>query len=291
MGYKRESHILGLVAQDDEITQGFIDGKDTHKETASIMFDIPYDDVDKVQRQSAKAITFGLIYGKGASSLSVDLGISTEEGERLVDKYYESKPRVREFIETTHAKAKRDGYVETLQGNRRNLNEIWNKRTEADALRKTVNTTIQGTGAYFTNLSVILIQDYIDLRNLKSKLIMTVHDSIVLDTPQEEYEEVAKVTKYIMENLPIEWTKYNLNGKEIAYPIEADVEIGWNYKDAVGFGLESIKTFKSLKGYIKFEKDKAKFADYEADNRISKEQMKAGIQAVENSIEAYRVME
>lgn len=120
---------------------------------------------------------------------------------------------------------------------------------------------------------------------------MTVHDSIVLDTPQEEYEEMAKVMKYIMENLPIEWTKYNLNGKEITYPIEADVEIGWNYKDAVGFDLESIKTFKSLKGYIKFEKDKAKFADYEADNRISKEQMKAGIQAVENSIEAYRVME
>ena len=232
-----------------------------------------------------------LIYGKGASSLAVDLGISTEEGERLVDKYYESKPKVRDFIELTHAKAKRDGYVETMQGNRRNLNEIWNKRTEADALRKTVNTTIQGTGAYFTNLSVILIQDYIDLRNLKSKLIMTVHDSIVLDTPQEEYEEMAKVMKYIMENLPIEWTKYNLNGKEITYPIEADVEIGWNYKDAVGFDLESIKTFKSLKGYIKFEKDKAKFADYEADNRISKEQMRAGIQAVENSIEAYRVME
>ena len=140
MGYKRESHVLGLVAQDDEITQGFIDGKDTHKETASIMFDIPYDDVDKVQRQSSKAITFGLIYGKGASSLAVDLGISTEEGERLVDKYYESKPKVRDFIEATHAKAKRDGYVETMQGNRRNLNEIWNRRTEADALRKTVNT-------------------------------------------------------------------------------------------------------------------------------------------------------
>lgn len=81
-----------------------------------------------------------LIYGKGASSLAVDLGISTEVAEGLVDKYYESKPKVREFIELTHTKAKRDGYVETMQGNRRNLNEIWNKRTEADALRKTVNT-------------------------------------------------------------------------------------------------------------------------------------------------------
>ena len=81
-----------------------------------------------------------LIYGKGASSLAVDLGITTEEAERLVDKYYASKPKVRDFIGATHAKAKKDGYVETMQGNRRNLNEIWNRRTEADALRKTVNT-------------------------------------------------------------------------------------------------------------------------------------------------------
>lgn len=292
-----ESRVLGLVAQDDVITQGFLDGKDTHKETASIMNGIPYEDVNKTQRQQAKAITFGLLYGKGIGALAHDLDVSADEAQRLMDKYFETKPKVHEFVTQSQERAKVNGYVETMQGSRRQLKDIWNKRKEAESLRQVVNTTIQGSGAYFTNLSVVMLQEYLNKMNKKSKLILTVHDSIVMDCPRDEYQEMVKVMKYVMENLPIPWAQYNLNGETITYPIVADVELGLNYKDAVDADLEMINTFNTLEGYVKFEKDKAKltdyfddkrFGDYQNDNGEAKEKYEKAMEIIENSIDNYR---
>lgn len=118
-----------------------------------------------------------------------------------------------------------------------------------------------------------------------------------MDCPRDEYQEMVKVMKYVMENLPIPWAQYNLNGETITYPIVADVELGLNYKDAVDADLEMINTFNTLEGYVKFEKDKAKltdyfddkrFGDYQNDNGEAKEKYEKAMEIIENSIDNYR---
>lgn len=301
--------ILGLRAKDDTMTQAYFDGHDIHKATASLAFGIPIEDVTKDQRQASKAINFGLVYGKSTpaqatelraggvkSSIRKDsngelLPISDEEVQAIVYKYFEAKPDVERFINDTHAFVEKYGYVETMQGHRRLLKDIWAKDKKNDALRKSVNTIIQGTGAYLTNTSVIYIDDFLQKNNMQSKLVATVHDSIVLDCPPEEIATVASVVKFLMANLPIPFLQIEWKGKMVQYPIDAETEIGVNYKDAVGFDEEDFKTFKSIKGYADYHKALAKFEDYADSKVITKEQMEEGQAAIRASKAAYQAME
>ena len=183
------------------------------------------------------------------------------------------------------------GYVETMQGHRRLLKGIWTKDKKNDALRQSINSVVQGTGAYLTNTAVIYIDDFLQKNNMRSKLVATVHDSIVLDCPPEEIATVASVVEFIMANLPIPFLQIEWNGKMVQYPIDAETEIGVNYKDAVGFDAEDFKTFKSIKGYADYHKALAKFEDYADSKVITKEQMEEGQAAIRASKEAYQAME
>lgn len=176
-----------------------------------------------------------------------------------------------------------------MQGHRRILRDVWgNKQAKSGAYRQSVNTIIQGTGAYLTNFSVILIQDYLRTRNKESKLVATVHDSIVIDMHPDEIEEITQITKLIMENLPIDFLNFEWKGQVLRYPITADVEIGSSYKDLVDYDPELFKQFRTAKGYINYLKDKATLQDYFESKKINEEQLEEGIRIIDSQLEAYK---
>jgi len=176
-----------------------------------------------------------------------------------------------------------------MQGHRRILRDVWgNKQAKSGAYRQSVNTIIQGTGAYLTNFSVVLIQDYLRTRKKKSKLVATVHDSIVIDIHPDEIEEITEITKLIMENLPVDFLNFEWKGQQIRYPITADVEIGSSYKDLVDYDPELFKQFNSAKGYIKYLKDKSVLEDHFVSGKLTEEQYEEGIRIVDSQLEAYK---
>lgn len=284
-----EMRVLALIAKDENMTQAFLENKDTHKNTASIVFGKPEEEVTKDERQASKKVAFGISYGQGTPALAEELNISNKEAEEIYNKFLANKPKIRHFIEDTHAFVEANGYVETLQGHRRILRDVWgDQQTKAGALRQSVNTIIQGTGAYLTNLAVVMIGDYLEQQGKRSKLVATVHDSIVLDMPHEEIAEVASVAKFIMENLPIDFLMIPWEGKTIRFPVTADAEIGTSYKDVVDFDAELFKQFKSVYGYTKYHKDLGKFDDYEASKLITAEQRDEGQAMIEANLESYK---
>ncbi|UVD42993.1 DNA polymerase I [Enterococcus phage TJE1] len=287
-----EMRILALVAGDEAMTQAFLDGEDLHKSTASIVWKVPVSEVSKDMRKNAKSVNFGIAYGETPFSIAPKLGVTPEEAERIFEDYFANKPRIKSFIDETHEFVKKNGYVDTLQGHRRLIRDAFSKdrNTFNGALRKSVNTIIQGTGAYLTNMSLIYIDDYLRTKGMKSRIAITVHDSIVIDCPREEVDEVAKVACFIMENLPIDFLTINWKGEQMRFPIVADVEIGENYNDMVDYDAEEVNKFASYKGYVKYYKDQAKFEDYKNAGMISEEQMEAGINAVKASIEQYKLI-
>ena len=286
-----EMRILGLRASDPGMTEAFLEGKDIHKNTASIMQGKPEDTISSDEREDAKTIAFGLIYGKQTFSLANDMGVTPDEAEVLVNKFFAGKPAVRGFIEYAHEFLEKNGYVETMNGHRRILRDVWgNKMAKSEALRQSVNTIIQGTGAYLTNYSVALIYEYLKEYNKKSMLVATVHDSIVVDVHPDEIEEVTQVVKYIMENVPAEFLYTNLNGQRVRYPIEADIEIGHNYNDLVDYDPEEYKTFKTPEGYIKYHRDIKLLIDHKESGKITEEQLDEAIQIIENQKAHYQHM-
>ncbi|QIA28545.1 DNA polymerase family A [Phage f2b1] len=278
-----ESRILALAAEDDQMTQAFLNGDDIHKETASLVFGIPIDEVTDDQRSSAKSTTFGIAYGETPFSYYSKNGMTLEQAEKLFEDFFRNKPKIKAFIDATHEYVKKYGFVECMQGFRRSLRDIYSqdKSKVNGALRKSVNTRIQGTGAYLTNSSVILINKFIEAKGLRSKVVLTVHDSIVLDCPPEEVHLMAQVARHIMENLPIDWLFIDWKGEKIRYPIKADVEIGVNYNDMVGYDAEELNTFQNIAGYCKFHNDLKQVKNYKESKVIDKEkaeQLKAAIE-------------
>lgn len=279
-----ESRILGLAALDEEMTQAFLDGKDLHKETATFVYGVPVEEVTDDMRSMAKAVTFGLAYGETPFSFAPKHNMTVEAAEEVFNKYFRNKPAVKTFIDQTHEQVQKDGFVECLHGFRRNLREVFSqdKSKRNGALRQSVNTKIQGSGAYLTNSSVIFINKFFESRNLRSKVILTVHDSLVIDCPPEEITLVAKAGRHIMENLPIDWLFIDWKGEKLRYPIAADIEIGVNYNDMVDYDEEEFTTFNSVHGYSKYYLDLKKVKNYKESKAIDEEkhdQLKAAIEA------------
>lgn len=246
-----EMRIIALYTQDTEMIKSFFDGDDIHKATASIMHNVPTDEVTAEQRQQAKAVNFGLAYGESPFSFAGKNDMTVEEAESIFDQYYSTKPKVKGSIDNVHEFVTRHGYVETMQGHRRNLKgaQTSDLKIKNEAFRQSFNTIIQGTGGYLTNMSLTYIDDYLTKYNMKSKIVATVHDSIVIDSPKEEIDNVIKVSKYIMENLPYDFLKIQWEGKEVPFPVKADAEVGLSYNDVVEYDSEDFLSFNSVKGY------------------------------------------
>jgi len=217
--------------------------------------------------------------------------MTLEQAEKLFADFFRNKPRIREYIDNTHKVVQENGHVNCLQGFRRNLKEIYSqdKSKRNSALRASVNTIIQGSGAFLTNTSVIYINRFIKQNNLRSKLILTVHDSIVADCPKEEVHIMAKVMKHVMENLPVDWLFIDWKGEKLRYPIVADIEIGVNYNDMTDYDAEEINTFSSIAGYCKYKLDLKKVKNYRESKVIDEakeKEMKAAIEASKPSYQA-----
>lgn len=137
-------------------------------------------------------------------------------------------------------------------------------------------------------MSLVYIDDYLRTKGMKSRIVITVHDSIVIDCPREEVDDVAKVARFIMENLPIDFLMIEWEGKKMRFPIVADVEIGENYNDMVDYNVDEVNEFASYKGYVKYYKDLAKLEDYYNVGEIEEEQLNDCTELVKLAIEQYK---
>lgn len=285
-----ESRLLALAAKDEEMTKTFLEDGDIHSETASLVFNKPVESITNELREAAKATTFGISYGETPFSYYGKHDMSLKEAETLFDNFFRNKPKIKQFIDETHEKVKKDGYIETLHGFRRNLRDVYSqdRSKQNEALRQAVNTRIQGTGAFLTNTSVIFIQKWLEKNNMKSVMVLTVHDSIVVDAHPDEINIVAKAVKYIMENLPIKWLNIEWEGRQMRYPLEADIDIGVTYNDVIAFEEEDFNTFKTVKGYCRFYLDLQKIRDYYDAELIDEEKYEELTNKIESSKYIYQ---
>ena len=189
------------MADDPALIDAFKHKMDIHRITASQVLGIPFDQITPEQRRQAKAVNFGIIYGIGAFSLSQDLGITRKEAEKYIESYFAKYPNVKKYMDETIEKAKKDGYVSTIFGRRRSMPELLssNFNTRSFGERVAMNMPIQGTAADIIKIAMIKVSAAIKERGLKSRLILQVHDELLIEAPEEEAKEVSVLLEENME--------------------------------------------------------------------------------------------
>jgi len=218
-----ELRILSSIANVKSLIDAFKKGIDIHTKTASDIFDIDINDVTKEQRRIAKAVNFGIIYGISGYGLSENLHIKPKEAQSFINHYLEEYPGIKDYMENTKETAKKLGYVKTLMGRIRTIDELNNKNymIRQAGERIALNTPIQGTSADIIKKAMIDIDKEFKKHNIKSKMIIQVHDELVFDMLKEEQQEVEKIVKSCMENV----YKFNV-------PLSVDIERGINWYQA-----------------------------------------------------------
>jgi DNA polymerase-1 len=197
-----ELRLLAHYSKDPALVEAFCSNKDIHTDTASRIFDVSLDEVTKDMRRKAKAVNFGIIYGQSSFGLSGSLGISPGEAKRIINKYFEMYPKIRSYMETTKAQAYENGYVTTMFGRKRYLAEELSSRNKSIrefAERAAINAPLQGTAADLIKLAMIQLYQELNNLKLKSKMILQVHDELVLEVPKTEVVDVGEIVKKCME--------------------------------------------------------------------------------------------
>lgn len=220
-----ELRVLAHVSGDEAMRAAFCSGEDIHRATAAKMYGVAPQQVTPAMRTSAKAINFGIMYGKGAYSLSRDLGITVKEAEDFIEAYLGTYPGVRRYMEQTIAHGRENGYVSTLFGRRRPLPELTapNFNVRAQGERMAMNTPIQGTAADVIKLAMIRVYRRLAAEGLRAKLILQVHDELIVEAPLGEADAVRAIVKEEMER-----------AADFAVPLTADVHEGRTWYDAKG---------------------------------------------------------
>ena len=197
-----ELRILAHMSGDDDMISAFKSGEDIHTVTASKVFKTPIDDVTPSQRSRAKAVNFGIVYGIGEFSLSEDLHVSLKEAKGYIEGYFETYPKIKEYLDKTVENAIKNGYVETLFKRRRYIPELsaTNKNMQSFGKRVAMNTPIQGTAADVIKKAMIAVDRRLDREGLKTRLILQVHDELILEAPENEVEKASAILKEEMEN-------------------------------------------------------------------------------------------
>lgn len=218
-----ELRIMAAFAKDEAMIEAFKNGRDIHATTASKVFDVPLEEVTPDQRRKAKEVNFGLIYGTSAFGLSQNLKISRSEAAEIIDSYWEEFPAVKQFMDASVNEARDNEYVETILGRRRYLRDInsRNKTIRDHAERNAVNAPIQGSAADMIKVAMINIHAWMKAENLKSKMILTVHDELVFDAHVDEVELLkVKVPELMSNAIPLE------------VPLEVSIGTGKNWLEA-----------------------------------------------------------
>jgi len=218
-----ELRVLAHISGDPGLLSAFQRGEDIHATTAAAIFDVGLEQVTPEQRRFAKQINFGLIYGMSTYRLARDTGLSQAEAENFVSQYFGRFPQVRAYLENTVAKAKNQGYVETLLGRRRYFPVLQSttrgqEQARRRAEREAVNTPIQGSAADIIKRASLLLCRALEERGLCAQMIIQVHDELVLEVPQEELDTVAPLVREVMESA------YPLRA-----PLKVDLKVGPNW--------------------------------------------------------------
>ena len=198
-----ELRLLAHYSNDEELIKAFNDGMDIHTLTASKIFNIPLEEVTEQERRKAKTINFGIIYGMSSFGLSKSLGISTKEAKQYIDEYFNHYKGAKIYMDESIKKAKSMGYVTTLLGRKRKISEInsSNQILSKFGERAAMNAPLQGTGSDIIKMAMIEIDNELKEKKLKSKLILQIHDELIIEAPVNETEEIKQILKDKMENV------------------------------------------------------------------------------------------
>jgi DNA polymerase I len=215
-----ELRILAHLSGDKSLIAAFKDDKDIHKATASLIYGLEEKDITDEMRGVAKRINFAIVYGLTAFGLSRDLNIALDEAQSFIDAYFSRYPGVRDYIDKQVDFAQKNGFVMTLLGRRRYIPEINDKNTgiREFAKRKAINTPIQGTASDLIKLAMVDIHREIKRKNLKTEMILQIHDELIFDVPEEELEESSGLVRERMENV-----------LRLDVPIRVDIKKGRNW--------------------------------------------------------------
>ena len=218
-----ELRLLAHIADDEAMKQAFLTGEDIHTVTAAQVFGVPTDQVTKQMRSHAKAVNFGIVYGISAFSLAQDIGVPVYEAKEYIETYFERFPGIRRYMDEVVAQAKERGYVETLMHRRRALPELTasNFNTRSFGERVARNMPIQGTAADVIKLAMVRVDERLHKENLKAKLILQVHDELIVECPEEEKEVVARLLTEEMEG-----------AVHLSVPLTAEAHWGINWLEA-----------------------------------------------------------
>jgi DNA polymerase-1 len=218
-----ELRIIAALSGDKNMIEAFQQGEDIHKATASKVFNVPLEEVTKDMRSKAKAVNFGIIYGQGPFGLAQQLGISRTEAKNIIEAYYTQFAALKTYQHKAVEDCRTKGFVETVLGRRRFLPDInaSNAISRSFAERNAVNAPIQGSAADVIKVAMVKIQSALKLANLKTKMVLQVHDELLFDTPKEEIEQVFKLVKYEMEN-----------AVKLVVPLEVEIQSGNNWLEA-----------------------------------------------------------
>ena len=218
-----ELRIMAHISEDENMLKAFANNEDIHKATAAEIFGIAPEQVESEQRRYAKVINFGLIYGMSAFGLAGNLGIERSAAQMYIDKYFMRFSGVKRYMDETRLQAKARGYVETVFGRRLWLPEINspNGPRRQGAERAAINAPMQGTAADLIKLAMVAVQDWLESTGMHSRMIMQVHDELVLEVPQQELDRVREKLPELMKNVA-----------ELKVPLLAEVGIGKNWDEA-----------------------------------------------------------
>ncbi|MGH8744130.1 MAG: DNA polymerase, partial [Burkholderiales bacterium] len=218
-----ELRIMAHLSGDKSLLKAFAEGQDIHRATASEIFGTPPAEVSPEQRRYAKVINFGLIYGMSAFGLATQLGIERSAAQLYMERYFARYPGVADYMQRTRELARQQGYVETMFGRRLWLSDIKssNSTRRQGAERAAINAPMQGTAADLIKLAMIAVHGWLGKKRLKAKLIMQVHDELVLEVPENEIESIKGELPRLMCGVA-----------ELNVPLVVDVGIGLNWEQA-----------------------------------------------------------
>ncbi|ATN04254.1 DNA polymerase I [Chryseobacterium indologenes] len=218
-----ELRLIAEISGEENMIKAFQDGEDIHASTAAKLFKIPLEEVSKTQRSQAKTVNFGIIYGQGAFALAEQTGLSRTEAKQMIEAYFETYPKLKEYMAEQVSKARQLGYVETILGRKRHLKDINSNNfvVRGHAERNAVNAPVQGSAADVVKLAMIKIDRELEEQQLKTKMLLQVHDELVFESPVDEIETASALIRKEMES-----------ALETQVPLLVEIGVGNNWLEA-----------------------------------------------------------
>ena len=218
-----ELRVLAHMSGDETLIQAYREAQDIHRLTASQVFHVPFEEVTSLQRRNAKAVNFGIVYGISSFGLSQDLSITRKEAAEYIEKYFETYPKIKSFLDGLVAEGKEKGYVTTIFGRRRPIPELKsvNFMQRSFGERVAMNSPIQGTAADIIKIAMNRVYKRIRQEGLKSRLVLQVHDELLIETKKDELEIVSRILEEEMKG-----------AANLSVELEVDMHEGSNWYEA-----------------------------------------------------------